>query len=61
MPTARAIWRSAHQEQSYMPAIRLPGGGAVIDSLAFDRPLAAQLHRSDRVGTYGSTHFAELT
>lgn len=59
-PGARAIWRSAHQEQSYLPGIRLPGGGAVLDRLAFDRPLAAQLHRNDRVGTYGGFHIADL-
>jgi S-adenosylmethionine-diacylglycerol 3-amino-3-carboxypropyl transferase len=59
-PGARAIWRSAHSQPRYLDALRLPSGGLLHERLSFQRELAAELHRQDRVGTYGGFHIADL-
>ena len=60
-PGARAIWRSAHPEPSHPGGLRLPDGGLIGERLNMRRELAADLHRRDRVGTYGGFHIADLS
>jgi S-adenosylmethionine-diacylglycerol 3-amino-3-carboxypropyl transferase len=60
---ARAIFRSAHADAAYLAAVRLSLQGRQVpltELLAFRRELAAELHRRDRVGTYGGFHIADL-
>jgi S-adenosylmethionine-diacylglycerol 3-amino-3-carboxypropyl transferase len=62
-PGARAIFRSAHADAGYLDSVQVavPGGRRRLnDVLTYDRPLAASLHRRDRVGTYGGFHIADL-
>ena len=59
-PSARAIWRSAHPEPSWMHAGRRADGRPLSDSWLLDRDLATRLHARDRVGTYGGFHIAHL-
>ncbi|MCS6969618.1 MAG: BtaA family protein [Planctomycetota bacterium] len=59
-PGARAIWRSAHPQPAYLADLRLPDGSALAERLVYHRELAAELHRRDRVGTYGGFHIADL-
>lgn len=59
-PGARAIWRSANREPSWMAALRLPDGSPLAGRLTMQRALAAELHARDRVGTYGGFHIADL-
>lgn len=63
-PGARLIWRSAGVQRTAVDAVRLQVGGSsttVGDWLRYDDDLAAELHRRDRVHTYGSFHVAEAT
>ena len=52
-PRARVIFRSAANDAGVVPA-------AVRARLRFDDARATRLHASDRVGTYGSFHLAQL-
>ena len=52
-PGARIIFRSGSRDASFLPA-------AVRERLRFDRQRALDLHRRDRVGTYGSFHIAHV-
>lgn len=52
-PGARVIFRSGAREAWFLPA-------AARERLRFDRERAAELHRRDRVGTYGSFHIAHV-
>ena len=52
-PGARFIFRSGARDASFLPR-------SVLARLLFDEPRAAELHRLDRVGTYGSFHIAGL-
>jgi S-adenosylmethionine-diacylglycerol 3-amino-3-carboxypropyl transferase len=60
-PQARVIFRSAHRAPRYLDAIEIGASGRRLrEVFAFDAPLAARLHREDRVGTYAGFHIAEL-
>jgi S-adenosylmethionine-diacylglycerol 3-amino-3-carboxypropyl transferase len=52
-PAARVIFRSGAPDARFLP-------GAVRRSLTFDDERARELHRRDRVGTYGSFHIARF-
>ncbi len=59
--SARAIFRSAHRAPRYLDAIEIGARRRKLrEVIAFDAPLAARLHREDRVGTYAGFHIAEL-
>ncbi len=47
------IFRSASSQNTYLPDFFL-------NQLSFSAPIADQLHKQSRVGTYGSTHLAIL-
>ena len=53
-PGAKMLLRSAGSTVDFIPA-------DIRERLQFRPQLTAELHQMDRVGTYGSTHFAELT
>lgn len=62
-PQARAIFRSAHADPHWLDPITIAGPGRgrrLGEILHYDRPLAAALHRQDRVGTYGGFHIADI-
>ena len=62
-PKARAIFRSAHADPHWLDPIAVGGAGRgrrLGEILQYDRPLAAVLHRQDRVGTYGGFHIADI-
>ena len=48
-PGAKILFRSACQNADFLPDL-------VRDKITFQPHLTGKLHRSDRVGTYGSTH-----
>ncbi len=50
-PGARVIFRSGGPDATFLPV-------QVLERLAFDQARAAELHRRDRVATYGSFHIA---
>jgi S-adenosylmethionine-diacylglycerol 3-amino-3-carboxypropyl transferase len=52
-PNAKILLRSAGLDLSFIPQ-------DILDRLRFDRDRCAALHPTDRVGTYGSLHFAEV-
>ncbi len=52
-PGSKILMRSAGPDVSFIPKIAK-------NSLRFSPKLTAPLHRQDRVGTYGSFHFAEV-
>lgn len=52
-PDARIIFRSGGPDAAFLPM-------DVLVRLAFDQARAAELHRRDRVATYGSFHIARL-
>jgi S-adenosylmethionine-diacylglycerol 3-amino-3-carboxypropyl transferase len=52
-PDARIIFRSGGPDAAFLPI-------EVLERLAFDEARAAELHRRDRVATYGSFHIARL-
>lgn len=62
-PDARAIWRSGGLRVDYVDPIEVSVAGErrrVGDLLHYHRDLAAELHRQDRVHTYGSFYIADL-
>ena len=59
-PQARAIWRSAHPRPEWMTNQVMPDGRLLSDRWVLHEDLAARLHQSDRVGTYGGFHIADL-
>lgn len=62
-PGARAIFRSAALRVTYLDPLRVDYRGrttALGDLLRYNCPLAAELHRRDRVHTYGSFTIADL-
>lgn len=62
-PDARAIWRSGGLRVDYVDPIQVSVAGErrrVGDLLDYHRDLAAELHRRDRVHTYGSFYIADL-
>jgi S-adenosylmethionine-diacylglycerol 3-amino-3-carboxypropyl transferase len=52
-PGAKVLMRSAGITHDFLPA-------EVLERLRFQRNRTEQLHPTDRVGTYGSLHFAEI-
>jgi S-adenosylmethionine-diacylglycerol 3-amino-3-carboxypropyl transferase len=62
-PGARVLWRSAGLRTEFVDRTRIVVDGktrCVGELLAYDRPLAEQLHCQCRVHTYGSFHVADL-
>lgn len=62
-PDARVIWRSAGLEVNFVDPlpVRSHGKSTRVGSLlTYHRQLAAELHVTDRVHTYGSFHIADI-
>ncbi|MBO7725317.1 MAG: BtaA family protein [Thermoguttaceae bacterium] len=62
-PSARAIWRSGGLATDYLDSIPITRGGKTErlgDLLRLNRDRAAELHKEDRVHTYGSFYIADL-
>ncbi|MFO0944568.1 MAG: BtaA family protein [Planctomycetota bacterium] len=62
-PGARLLWRSGGLAVDYVDPLELEYRGSRVrvgELLRYDRPLAARLHRKDRVHTYGSFSIADL-
>lgn len=62
-PGARAIWRSGGLEVDYVDPLEVLVAGKhrrVGELLRYNRELAGELHRQDRVHTYGSFYIADL-
>ncbi len=62
-PSARAIWRSGGLAADYVASVPITRGGKTErlgDLLRFNRDRAAELHKEDRVHTYGSFYIADL-
>ena len=62
-PESRIIWRSGGIKIDYVDPVEVRLGGnrwRVGDLLSYRRELAAQLHKKDRVHTYGSFYIADL-
>jgi S-adenosylmethionine-diacylglycerol 3-amino-3-carboxypropyl transferase len=63
-PRARVIWRSAALAVDFVDPLAISLDGAptkVGEVLRYEHDLAAQLHRIDRVHTYGSFYVGELS
>jgi S-adenosylmethionine-diacylglycerol 3-amino-3-carboxypropyl transferase len=63
-PGARLLWRSGATQVDYVDDIPIRVGGVrerLGDLLVYHRELAEQLHRIDRVHTYGSFTIADLS
>ncbi len=63
-PRARVIWRSAALAVDFVDPLAISLDGAptkVGEVLRYEHDLAAQLHRVDRVHTYGSFYVGELS
>ncbi len=62
-PSARVIWRSGGLATHYVDSIPITRGGKTErlgDLLRLNRDRAAELHKADRVHTYGSFYIADL-
>lgn len=62
-PNARILWRSGGLETGFVDKVRVDVNGEsklVGQLLEYNRPLAEDLHKKDRVHTYGSFHIADL-
>src|SRR5690606_19640426 len=62
-PTTRILWRSGGLQTDFVDAVRVQRGDKrhrVGDLLHYHRELAAELHKKDRVHTYGSFYIADL-
>ncbi|MBI1346982.1 DUF3419 family protein [bacterium] len=62
-PGARILWRSADLNGEFVNTLRIKKDGQECDLgslLEYNRPLAEDLHRRDRVHTYGSFCIADL-
>ena len=62
-PSARVIWRSGGLATGYIDSIPITRGGRTEklgDLLRYERDRAAELHKEDRVHTYGSFYIADL-
>lgn len=60
---ARVLWRSAGFNADFIDPIRVQtedGQREVGELLTYHRELASELHRADRVNTYGSFYIADL-
>jgi S-adenosylmethionine-diacylglycerol 3-amino-3-carboxypropyl transferase len=62
-PGARVLWRSADLNGEFVNTLQIqtPQGTKPLgDLLSYNRPLATELHQTDRVHTYGSFCIADL-
>jgi S-adenosylmethionine-diacylglycerol 3-amino-3-carboxypropyl transferase len=62
-PHARILWRSAGDRTDFVDKLVLSAKGQRLrlgELLSYEQELAADLHRLDRVHTYGSFHIANL-
>ncbi len=62
-PNARILWRSADLNGEFVNTLPIKLNGETKplgDLLSYNRPLAEELHRQDRVHTYGSFCIADL-
>lgn len=62
-PQSRAIWRSGGLRTDYLDLVQVRHHGRLVklpELLRYHRELADQLHRQDRVHTYGSFYIADL-
>jgi S-adenosylmethionine-diacylglycerol 3-amino-3-carboxypropyl transferase len=63
-PKARAIFRTVRDRSTMLSGVRVAtarrSAGPLLDRLAFNHRLAEELHRSDRVGTYGAFFIADF-
>lgn len=62
-PGARLIWRSGGLHVDYVDPLLVQHGGEQVrvgEVLTYHRQLAEELHRRDRVHTYGSFYIADL-
>ena len=62
-PRTRILWRSGALKVDFVDPIRLEVNGRqqyLGDVLSYHKTLADQLHRQDRVNTYGSFYIADL-
>ena len=62
-PDARLLWRSGGLQTDYVNRVRVEANGRrceVGEILNYNRDLATELHKKDRVHTYGSFHIADL-
>jgi S-adenosylmethionine-diacylglycerol 3-amino-3-carboxypropyl transferase len=60
---ARVLWRSAGFNADFIDPIRVQtedGQREVGELLTYHKELASELHRADRVNTYGSFYIADL-
>ena len=63
-PDARIIWRSGGLRTDFIDEVKINRNGEIqkiSPMLSYDQPLAEQLHKKDRVHTYGSFYIAELS
>jgi S-adenosylmethionine-diacylglycerol 3-amino-3-carboxypropyl transferase len=63
-PDARLIWRSGGLRTDYIEEVQVNRNGEIqkiSPLLSYDRALASELHKKDRVHTYGSFYIAELS
>ncbi|GIW96160.1 MAG: hypothetical protein KatS3mg110_4201 [Pirellulaceae bacterium] len=63
VPGSRLIWRSGGLRTDFLDRVHVVFRGQrtpINELLVYDRQLAEQLHRQDRVHTYGSFYIAEL-
>lgn len=62
-PGARVLWRSGALKVDFVDPLKVMVAGRstrVGDILSYHRELATELHKTDRVHTYGSFHIADL-
>jgi S-adenosylmethionine-diacylglycerol 3-amino-3-carboxypropyl transferase len=62
-PGARAIWRSGGLRTDFLDRVRVEYDGRsqrLPELLTYHDKLAAELHRQDRVHTYGSFYIADI-
>jgi len=62
-PDARLLWRSGGLKTDYLERVIVDNGdrrAALPELLRFDDSLARELHKEDRVHTYGSFYIADL-
>ncbi|MGL6195683.1 MAG: DUF3419 family protein [Thermoguttaceae bacterium] len=62
-PKTRILWRSGGLRTEYIDTVPVTKNGAsknLSDYLSYNKELAAELHKKDRVHTYGSFYIADL-
>ncbi|MGL6226820.1 MAG: DUF3419 family protein [Thermoguttaceae bacterium] len=62
-PQTRILWRSGGLRTDYIDTVPVEKGGekrSLSEYLTYNRELASELHKQDRVHTYGSFYIADL-